>query len=64
VNKFVQWQKRMAGCQGKTQYRSWTAALDACKRLNRERDGIRLHPYHCKFCHGTHIGGNNAKEVQ
>lgn len=63
MNKFVQWQRRMAGCVGKTNYRSWMAAVEAVKRMHRKHEGARLHPYRCKMCGGFHVGNNNEKEV-
>lgn len=43
------------GCVGKRRFSTFEAASAVARRQNRGR-GERIQPYHCRLCHGFHVG--------
>lgn len=44
------------GCTGKREFGTFTQAKRGAVRLNRRDQGAHVEPYHCKFCHRSHVG--------
>jgi site-specific recombinase XerC len=46
----------LVGCTGKRAFARFCQAARAAKRRNRNDGGAHVEPYHCRHCHGFHIG--------
>lgn len=55
--------KRIA-CDGKKQFRTKTDAETTLRNLRRYK-GLkdRLHPYHCNYCGGWHLGSGEPQDT-
>jgi hypothetical protein len=52
----------VAGCTGKTRDRTMRVAQRVARFIRREDDQAYVHAFHCRACHGFHVGGNRAHE--
>jgi len=46
----------VVGCTGKSRFTRFGQAERAAVRRNRKDGGSHLEAYHCRHCHGFHVG--------
>lgn len=56
-------QRRVAGCEGKRRWDSFTEARNAASSASRN-NGEPMAAYHCTLCHGFHIGGSHLEAAR
>lgn len=47
------------GCTGKKRFAGFGMAHKTARRINGRDQGAHVEPYHCRHCHGFHVGENN-----
>lgn len=44
------------GCTGKKHFNRFNKASTVAQRMNRRGNGAHVEAYHCRHCHGFHVG--------